>query len=208
MSDYLRLLAAAAAAYLCGSFNTAVLVSRAVLRRDIRELGSGNAGFTNSMRAMGRRWGAVVIAGDLLKGALAILIATLLLYGSPLYDLSRATAALCVVLGHAYPVFFGFRGGKGVATTAAVMLMFDWRAALSSIGVYIIVSAATRYSSLGSILAAACLPLFVALFRPGEWIILAVASVIAGMLLFWHRANIRRLVQGTENKMTYRKKKP
>ena len=207
MNDAVILIAAAFAAYLFGSVNTAVIVSRAVLRKDIRELGSGNAGFTNSIRAMGRRWGVVVILGDLLKGALALLAAMLLTRDAPhISELARAVAALCVVVGHTYPVFFNFKGGKGVATTAGVMLMLAPFAALSSIGVYILVTLITRYSSLGSVLAAASLPLFVALFRWGEWMTVTVSVIIAALLIFWHRPNITRLLNGTENKM-YRKKK-
>jgi len=193
--------------YLLGSFNTAVVVSRALLKDDIRGHGSGNAGATNALRVMGKKLAALVAAGDILKGVIAVLIASWMFYDMEQYSLARMVAAAFVVLGHVYPVFFGFKGGKGVATTAAIILVVDWRVFLICAGIFIAVVLVTRISALGSMLGSAGIPLSMWYFKPDDHITIIVSAVIALFVIFLHKDNIKRLITGTENKVFSNKKK-
>src|SRR5439155_3033371 len=141
-------------AYLLGSIPFAIVVSRAMGLADPRTYGSGNIGATNVLRSGNRRAALLTLAGDAAKGWLAVLIARLL--GAPVEIV--ALVAFCAFLGHVFPVWLRFRGGKGAATAAGVLLAIDWRLGLASFAVWLAVSAATRYSSLGSIVAALFAP--------------------------------------------------
>ncbi|GHV36256.1 glycerol-3-phosphate acyltransferase 2 [Clostridia bacterium] len=200
--DILKFIAALAGAYLLGSICTAAIVSNRVMKKDIRELGSGNPGFANSLRVMGKGWAVVVFAVDCLKGVAAVLLAEAIWPEHPyLYLL----AGICALLGHAYPLFFGFKGGKGISTMAGIALVTDWRVALIAIGIYVIIVLTTRVSSLGSIIAACSVPVLTAIFHhaPGSWdyILIAGTAVMALMLVLWHRGNIARLIKGDEKKI-------
>ncbi|GHU88557.1 glycerol-3-phosphate acyltransferase 2 [Clostridia bacterium] len=188
-------------AYILGSICTGTIVSRHVMRRDIRELGSGNPGFANSLRVMGKRWAAVVFAVDFLKGFAAMLAAKWLLADvSPEFAYLYLFAAIFVLLGHAYPLFFNFKGGKGISTTAGVVAVLDWRVMLIAIGVYLLIVLTTRVSSLGSIVAACSVPVLMAIFRR-EYAFIVATGVIALLIVFWHRGNIERLIKGNEKKI-------
>ena len=201
----LKLAAAAVSAYLLGSFNTAVVVSRGILRDDIRRHGSGNAGATNALRVMGRRLAAVVMVGDILKGVIAVLLAGWLMEGTAYGDLSRMLAAVFVVVGHVYPVFFGFKGGKGVATTAAIILVVDWRCFLIGMVLFLAAAAITRYSSLGSMLGVCSIPLSLWFFS-ADALTIGVSALLALFVVFLHRSNIRRLFKGEENRISIGKR--
>lgn len=203
---FLKLAIAAVAAYLFGSFNTAVIVSRTFLHDDIRGHGSGNAGATNALRVMGKRLAALVMLGDVLKGVIAVLLGGWLLGGTEYYDLARMIAAVCVVIGHVYPIFFKFKGGKGVATTAAIILVFDWRCFLIGIAIFITIVVITRYSSLGSMLGVGSVPLSMYFFRPDDPLTIGVSVLLALFVVFLHRSNIKRLRSGTENKIGSKKR--
>ncbi|WP_062309486.1 glycerol-3-phosphate 1-O-acyltransferase PlsY [Alicyclobacillus sendaiensis] len=184
-------------AYLIGSISTSTLVVRWVSGRDIRSEGSGNAGATNTMRTIGLAWGVVVLVADGLKGAVALWIAHAL---SPHSMGALALSAVAVVVGHNWPVFFGFRGGKGVATTIGVLL---WLAPLSAViagVVCLAVIAVTRYVSLGSLVFVALVPILVAVFRFDGWTF-AASVVLALLAIYRHRSNIHRLLQGTERRI-------
>jgi glycerol-3-phosphate acyltransferase PlsY len=202
----LKLTAAAVTAYLLGSFNTAVVVSRSMLKDDIRQHGSGNAGATNALRVMGRRLAALVMVGDVLKGVLAILFAGWLLGGTEYYDLARMLAAVFVVIGHVYPLFFNFKGGKGVATTAAIMLVVDWRCFLVGAAIFLAVAFITRYSSLGSMLGVGSVPVAMWFFGV-DMLTIGVSALLALFVVFLHRSNIQRLIKGEENKISVGKRK-
>ena len=190
----------ALASYLLGSVNSAVIVSRAFMKKDLRTMGSGNAGTTNALRVMGTGPAAFVFLGDLLKGIAAALI------GSWMGKDGEMIAAFFVILGHAYPVFFGFRGGKGILTTAAVLLIFDWRIFLVVLYIFIVVVALSHIVSLGSVTAAALMPVLMLIFHPSPWWYTAVAVVLCGGIILLHRKNIVRLVQGTESRSSFKKK--
>jgi glycerol-3-phosphate acyltransferase PlsY len=190
-------------AYALGSINWSYVIVRLFMGRDIRTLGSGNAGATNVLRTAGKGAGAAALVLDLGKGIIAVLGARAL--GAP--PLVVAGAAVAVVLGHIYPVFFGFRGGKGVASAAGALGALAPLAFLGGLLVFAGVVAWRRYVSLGSVLAAVCIPVFIAIqlnlggvVREGSWAIGA-AACIAVLIVVRHRANLQRLRAGTEHRL-------
>jgi glycerol-3-phosphate acyltransferase PlsY len=195
----------AAAAYLLGSVPVGYLLVRIFRRQDIRTLGSGNIGATNVLRAEGKGLGAATFALDVVKGAVAVLLGAAV--AGPLLPMIpqrnvEALAALFAVLGHMFPVWLRFRGGKGVATGFGVFLVAAPLAALASITLFAVVFALTRYVSLGSILGAASFPVF-AWFtvhgqRPAFFI--AVQAIVALLIIVKHHPNIRRLLAGNEHR--------
>jgi len=198
---YLRLILSALAGYLLGSLNSSLIVGR-FYRVDVRQHGSGNAGTTNTLRTLGKKAALFVLLGDILKGVLSY-IGGYLICGDHFGGMLGGTAA---VIGHVWPVFFGFRGGKGVLTSFAVLLMIDWPVALGLLGVFIIVVAVSRYVSLGSIVAAALFPVAAVLLKRGTEIVIF-SAIIAVLLIAKHHTNIKRLISGTESKFSFKKKK-
>ena len=199
----------AVVAYFLGCFNGAVVVSRYILRDDIREHGSGNAGLTNFYRVFGGPLTAVVILSDVFKAVLAVLFAMFIAgHLSPeLVALSKYWGGAFCILGHMFPCTFQFRGGKGVLSGGAIALMIDWRVALVVWGGFIILAVATRYVSLGSCWAGFSFP-FVSWFVYRDLLILVLAAIMGGLLLWKHRGNMVRIVKGTESKFTLHKKAP
>lgn len=193
--------------YLLGSINTAVLISRTFYHEDIRTKGSGNAGMTNMMRNYGRGAAAATLIGDMLKTAISVAIGALLVAESGMY-----VAGFFSIIGHVYPVFFGFRGGKGVASMAALVLCTEPLAFFILIFMFICIVAATKFLSLGSIMAAMMYPLILnrvyILIRDsaGVPIVPTVVSFLLMVLVVAkHRENIQRLLKGTESKFTIKK---
>ncbi|MBI2802493.1 MAG: glycerol-3-phosphate 1-O-acyltransferase PlsY [Gammaproteobacteria bacterium] len=184
------------ASYLIGSLSAAILVSRALGKGDPRAVGSGNPGATNVLRSFGKFAAAATLIGDVTKGVVPVLVAWK--FGLPM--LVIAGAGLAAFAGHLYPIFFGFRGGKGVATQIGVLTGFDWRLGVTFIATWLIVASITRYSSLAALTATLLAPLVaVALKLPSPLIGGAVVIVVA---VFWrHRANIGRLLNGTESRI-------
>jgi glycerol-3-phosphate acyltransferase PlsY len=207
MIDVVKTLAALGLGYLLGSLNTSVVVGR-IYGTDITSLGSKSAGLTNTLRALGKTAAAFVLAGDVLKGIAACLIGLVLgvtvQSGEARDCVSLLAAGAGAVIGHNWPVYFGFKGGKGALTAAAVMFMVNWLMALISLGLFAIVIAATRYVSLGTICASL---FFVALsFVPAfgaTFYFRIFACLIAAIIIFKHRENIRRLLSGSENKLKF-----
>ncbi len=180
-------------AYLLGSLSSAIIVCRLAGLPDPRSGGSGNPGATNVLRLGGKRLAALTLAGDLLKGLLPVLAGHAL--GLP--PVILALVGLAAFLGHLYPVFFRFQGGKGVATSLGVLLGLDWAVGLAAVATWLAVAAVSRYSSLSALVAIALAPLWVA-WRFGA-LEPAVACAVMTLLLFWrHAGNIRRLVAGNE----------
>ena len=194
------------ASYLLGSIPTGYLLVRLFRHQDIRSVGSGNIGATNVLRSGGKGLGAATFALDVVKGALAVGIATWIgpqfsTAGIPARDI-EALAAVVAVLGHMFPVWLRFRGGKGVATGFGVFLVAAFWAAIAAITVFIIVLLLSRYVSLASILGAASFPVFASFMVHGEKPLLFVASqiIVALLIILKHHENIRRLITGTENR--------
>lgn len=209
----LALLLAAVAAYLIGSINFAIIITRLFAKKDIRDYGSGNAGMTNVLRTLGKGPAVLVTLGDFCKGVAAVLVGRLILQllggGIPFYG--DYFLGLFAMLGHCFPIFYGFRGGKGILVSAGVILVLNWRVLLIILAVFLIVVAFTRTVSLGSISAAAAYPvstLIVDLLRkaPHPFLNALSALVIGGIVILMHRSNIKRLLNGTENKLGQKKK--
>jgi acyl phosphate:glycerol-3-phosphate acyltransferase len=193
-------------AYLLGSTPFGYLVVRAAGGGDVRRTGSGGTGATNVTRRAGKWAGLLTLLLDALKGAAAVLVARWVLYGGPFADWWVAACALAAVVGHVFPVWLGFRGGKGVATGLGVFVVLAPLAVLCALVVFVAVVWATRYVSLGSIVAAALIPLAVWLLglrAAGEnHVPLLTAATLGGaLIIFMHRANIGRLARGEENKL-------
>jgi len=212
----LRPLAVTIIAYLVGSIPFGYLIVKATRDADIRETGSGGTGATNVSRRAGKAAGVLTLLLDALKGAAAVWIASWIL-GTPILGAEIdpvltsaywwvAAAGVAAILGHMFPVWLGFRGGKGVATGVGVFLMLAPIAVGLAAVIFVLIVWRTRYVSLGSIVAAATIPVFIwlqdALIRPvGHRIpIMTAAAAGAILIIFAHRANVRRLVAGTENK--------
>ena len=209
--------------YLVGSINAAVIISKFIAHDDVRDHGSGNAGMTNVMRTMGILPGLLTLLIDSAKGVLCCLLARLLVFpyvfGTLGFEFLRPEYAvyycgiLCLI-GHIYPLFFGFRGGKGVTTTLGVLCVCQYQTALLALGVFLIVFLITRIISLGSIVASITLPVLNAIFAsridgaPNAVLVQCLLiSVITVIIIFMHRANIVRLVHGEEKKLTVKKGK-
>jgi len=182
--------------YLCGSLASAVIVCRIMKLPDPREQGSGNPGATNVLRLGGKKAAALTLAGDMLKGAIPVLLAHLL-SDSPAVLASTAVAA---IVGHMYPVFFRFKGGKGVATTLGAVAALVYPVALFMGAVWVVTAMATRYASLASMAAAVAAPLFALVFIQEPAYVVALV-IIAALLVYRHRENIQRLRLGIESEI-------
>lgn len=203
-------LVVAAVSYFLGCFNGAVIVSKYILHNDIRNHGSGNAGLTNFHRVFGGGLTFVVILCDVIKAILAVVIGTLVIgtvmggWMGPV--LGKYWAGLFCLLGHMFPCMFQFKGGKGILSGGTIALMLDWRVALVVWGGFLILTALTRWVSLGSCWAGASFP-FATWFVYHDVVLLLLAILIGGLILWKHRTNIGRLLKGKENKLTFHKKK-
>ena len=201
--------------YLFGMFQTSYLIGK-YHHMDIRQYGSGNAGTTNALRTLGKKAGAMTLIGDMLKCVIAILVVDAVFknqYGDILPLLGMYTAAGCV-LGHNFPIYLKFRGGKGIAASAGMLLALDWRVFLICAVIFIGLVAVTRYVSLGSLVVSVILLAWnVYMGKCGAYNLSAVSSteygamtaVIAAMAFWRHRANIIRLIHGNENKVGVKK---
>ena len=203
-------------AYFCGCFNGAVIVSKYILRDDIRTHGSGNAGLTNFYRTFGGILTLVVILTDVLKAVLAIQISVWMAGQLLAVDsletelavryLSKYWAGLWCLLGHMFPCMFHFKGGKGILSGGTIAIMLDWRIALVVWGGFIVLAVVTKYVSLGSCWAGASFP-FATWFVYHDILLLILSIVIGGLILYMHRGNIHRLLTGTEIKFGLHHKK-
>ena len=187
--------------YLIGSINPAIIFSKAIYHEDIRSYGSGNAGSTNILRTYGVKMALLIFSLDLVKAALAIGFGWLVLTRS----VGGAIAALFVVLGHMFPIFYKFKGGKGVACTAMCILMLSPITFLILLTVFILIAVFTRFISLGSIICAMLFPFLNYVFYPTEGFITLSAFCIGAMVVFMHRENIKRLLAGKESKFSFKK---
>lgn len=210
MDFWFPALAVAVIAYFCGCFNGAVIVSKYILRDDVRNHGSGNAGLTNFYRTFGGPLTAVVILTDVLKAVVALLVsATIFRHfvfdGADVVAFSKYWAGLFCLLGHMFPVMFKFKGGKGILSGGTIAIMIDWRVALVVWGGFLVLAVLTKYVSLGSCWAGASFP-FASWFVYRSVPILLLAIACGGLVLWQHRGNIKRLLNGTESKFHLRKK--
>ena len=201
--EFIKLSLCAIGAYLLGSINFGIIITKVLTGLDIRQYGSGNAGATNAYRVLGAWKTVLVILGDAIKGVAAVFFGWWL-FG----DYGRISAFVFVVIGHCYPIYYGFKGGKGVLTTIAMIAVFDWRIALILITIFIIAVAITRYVSLGSVICSACMPVCMYFFFPGKLVFTLCAMFLSALMIVLHRGNIKRLRNGTERKFTFRQPPP
>ena len=201
--------------YVFGLFQTGYLYGR-MNHIDIRNYGSGNSGTTNALRVLGKKAGLIVFIGDFFKMVLACLLVRIFLKGDPNTDLYVLYTGLGVVMGHNFPFYLGFKGGKGIASMAGLLVSMDWRVTLVCAVVFLGTVIITRYVSLGSIFVVILFFIQMVLYEsmgayqvaPGSRLeFYALAGVLTGMAIWRHRANIRRLLAGTENKLWGNKKK-
>lgn len=198
------------AAYLMGSIPSAVWIGKAFYKTDVRQYGSGNAGATNTFRVLGRKPSITVLILDALKGFFAVWIfsdMTPLNHKDDIFTMFQLALAVAVTIGHIFPVFANFRGGKGVATLMGVIIALHWQAALLSIAIFLIVFLLTGYVSLGSMIAGISFPfhLFI-FFRPEPLPLIHFSMIIAIVVLFTHQKNIERLLRKEENRVPVRRK--
>ncbi len=193
------------AAYFCGCFNGAVIVSKYILRDDVRTHGSGNAGLTNFHRTFGGGLTAAVILCDVVKAIVAVLIGAWLMGGVDAWLLGKYWGALWCLLGHMFPCMFEFKGGKGILSGGAIALMIDWRIALVVWGGFLLLVVCTRYVSLGSVWAGGSFP-FISWYCYPHPVIVILAFLCGGLVVWQHRGNIKRLLSGTERKLSFHKK--
>ncbi|MFN8243244.1 MAG: glycerol-3-phosphate 1-O-acyltransferase PlsY [Ferruginibacter sp.] len=192
-------------AYLIGSIPTALIVSKKVFGIDIRDYGSGNMGATNTFRVLGSRYGTIVMVIDMLKGFAAVMLYNFLSFYAH-NEVERTNfmvgLGLAAVLGHIFPIFAGFRGGKGVATLFGMLLGMQPVIAVSCVGVFLLVLYLTRYVSLSSILAAVSLPVCVLwIWNEHEIVYRVFALLVAGLVVFTHQKNIGRILRGVESRI-------
>lgn len=202
-------------AYLIGSINFSIILSKRMAGFDIREKGSGNAGTTNMLRAVGKRAAVITLICDILKGVVSILIAVLA--GKIVKNLDNALlvqlAGIFVIIGHTFPVFFKFKGGKGIATALGVLLMINWQIGLICLIFALVLMALTKMVSVGSIAAAILFPILVAFIDQNyivqtsnsNWSYLVFSIIVALLVIFNHRANVQRILNGTENRLSFKK---
>lgn len=231
-NSWLALLLAAVIAYLLGSINWAIIVTKLFSKKDIRTYGSGNAGATNVLRSQGVFPAVLTTIGDLVKGMAAVLagawlLANINLSGSVPVELRTFApnaawliggyfAWLFCVIGHMFPVFYGFRGGKGVLSTLGMLIVLDWRVAVLALGLFLVTVIISRMVSLGSVVAATCVPVLTLVFR--GWVdemstdavifCTVLSALIAAIVIWKHGSNIRRISDGTERRIGEDKEGP
>lgn len=204
-------------AYLIGSINFSIIISKKLAGFDVREKGSGNAGTTNMLRSVGKKAAIITLICDILKGVVSIGIAIVIgrIWNNLNAELLLQIAGIAVVIGHTFPIFFEFKGGKGVATSLGVLLISNWQIGLICLVFALVLMALTRMVSLGSCAAAVLFPVLT-LFINEHYIVLTngkdgkvyfiYSIILAIIVLYNHRSNIKRILNGTENKLSFSKK--
>lgn len=196
------IIAMLAAGYLLGCINSSIILTRLIEKKDVREFGSKNAGFTNTLRNFKLSTAVLVFAGDSFKAVVALSLA---LFFAPDNKIAMYSAAVGVVLGHNFPVIYGFKGGKGVLVSIVAILFCDWRIGIIVFVLSVAVMFISRYVSLGSVFGAILLPILAAAFNFGDANFLLFSVIISLLSIYMHRQNIERLLAGTENRFGRRK---
>lgn len=202
--------------YLLAGINTSIIVAKIKTGKDIRTMGSGNAGLTNTLRVLGKGAAGIVLLGDVSKAAIAVLIVRLsFMYIGGVNTMDPASnmtwaefmAVFMAIVGHCFPLYYGFKGGKGVLAAISAIFVLDWRIACILLGIFIVLVAITRYVSLGSCIASSCFCIAAPLFGyfadhdPAFIVNAVIAAFCGGLIVFRHCANIKRLITHTEKKL-------
>ena len=220
---FLAIVLSALVSYLLGSCNSSILVVRLLKHQDVRDLGSHNAGLTNTLRCFGKGCAALTLIGDLAKGIIAVFLSRGICHWMDVGLTAQQDvhfigyiAGIFAILGHVFPLYYHFRGGKGVLVGVSVFLGIDPKVFGCLILIFIIVLAISKYVSLGSIIAAVCCPIITFLFQMLQredmpmwyvWLNTGLAAVMGAMVIWMHRTNIQRLKNGTENRFSFHKTK-
>lgn len=184
-----------------GCISTGYIVGKAQ-KVDIRKYGSGNVGTTNALRTLGKKAALITLLGDVFKCAIPVILVKFLFFKDVSYaELLGLYTALGAVLGHTFPFYLRFKGGKGIAVLVGTILTFDWRIFLLCVTTFFVILAITRFVSLGSLVMEVEFVVWVAATRPGDWHMLVLSIVFAVLAFYTHRENIKRLLHGTENKI-------
>ena len=185
------------AAYLIGSISSAIIVCKLMGLADPRTAGSGNPGATNVLRVGGKKAAAITLLGDMLKGFIPVVIAQWFITS----DMALAAVSFAAFIGHLYPVFFRFKGGKGVATMLGVLFGLHWGIGLATAATWLIIAKVFKISSLSALIATALAPIYVYLLLQGNWVLTTSTAIMTLILFFRHQSNIRNLLQGKESKI-------
>lgn len=220
---FLAIVLSALVSYLLGSCNSSILVVRLLKHQDVRDFGSHNAGLTNTLRCFGKGCAALTLIGDLAKGIIAVFLSRGICHWMDVGLMAQQDvhfigyiAGIFAILGHVFPLYYHFRGGKGVLVGVSVFLGIDPKVFGCLILIFIIVLAISKYVSLGSIIAAVCCPIITFLFQMLQrgdmpmwyvWLNTGLAAVMGAMVIWMHRTNIQRLKNGTENRFSFHKTK-
>ena len=209
-------IAMALIAYAIGSINFSVIISKKMAGFDVREKGSGNAGTTNMLRSVGKKAAAITLLCDILKGVISIVLAMII--GNIFKDMNKELllqiAGITVVLGHTFPIFFGFKGGKGVATSLGILIMSNWKIGLICLVFGVVLIILTRMVSLGSCAAAVLFPVLTLFINDSYTVLtegksgsvyLIYSIILAIIVLYNHRSNIKRILNGTENRISFKR---
>ena len=196
---FLKIFACAMLSYLLGSLNFGIIITKLFTGLDLRTQGSGNAGSTNAYRVLGGGPTVLVVLGDILKGVAAVLFCRWLMG-----DMGQALSMCFVILGHVHPVFYDFKGGKGVLTTAAMVGVYDWRL-LALVLLFLVIVILTRYVSLGSVIAIGLIPFGVWLLHPEDTLFMFCTLFVSTWIVILHKDNLIRLKNGTESKFHSKK---
>lgn len=203
-------------AYLIGSINFSIILSKKMAGFDLREKGSGNAGTTNMLRTVGKKAALLTLVCDILKGIVPVLLAVLIgniakSFGAEIKaEYLAQIAGVSAIIGHTFPVFFGFKGGKGVASSLGLVLIINWQIGLICLVFALLIMAVTRMVSLGSIATAILFPVLIIFGVGSEYYIVSGSYVVFSIILaliviFNHRSNIKRILSGTENRLSFKK---
>lgn len=194
-------------AYFLGSISFSVIFSRKFAGFDVREKGSKNAGTTNVLRTVGKKVAALTLLCDVLKGVLAIVVAIIAskIWKDVDVALLKYIAGFFAILGHTFPIFFEFRGGKGVATALGVLITLNWKIGLICLIFAVIIMAFTKMVSVGSILSAVLYPILTIFMGEVKILPIMISILIAVLVIFNHRENLKRIKNGTENKLSFKK---
>ncbi len=200
MDLVVKLILSGVMGYLLGSANSSLIIGK-FYGVDVRKHGSGNAGATNTLRTLGKTAALLVTLGDILKGVIACIIGYLICHDRD----GLMVAGVASIIGHNWPLYFKFKGGKGVLTTFAVVAIRDWKVALILLGIFVIIVIITRYISLGSVVGGALLPVAAFIHEGQNRLYVAMALILGLLIVVRHRANILRIRSGTESKLGAKK---
>ena len=199
-------IAAAVSAYLVSGWNPAITFSKLIYKKDIRTCGSGNPGFTNFKRTFGNKWAWFVLALDMSKAAIVVVLFAIL-FNTQMgrFQFGAAYTAIFAVVGHAFPVWYGFKGGKGCLVSLTSAWVIDWRVGLIATVIMIVLLLITKYMSLSTVVAMLCCPVMLAIFGTELPVILMMTAIVLFMTIR-HKENFKRLIKGTESRFELRKK--